>query len=166
MTAIPVERHMFTVEEVVAAMLPNVGRSREIELRVDADGYVVVDIVAPVQALQSVHLEPTAHEVREMRPDTKEEDDFPGDRPPSVETVISQPSDPAGTELGPREEEARSLCSLPLFRAFLEVKTEDAALKIMAERCHVRSLADLDRTRSNGMNLRHVIEEYEAWKIT
>jgi hypothetical protein len=157
---------MFTIDEVVAALLPNVGRSREVELRVDADGYVVVDIVAPVQALQSTHLEPTADGVREVRPHTKEEDDFPGDRPSQVDSDTSQPSDPAGTELGPREEEARSLCSLPLFRAFLEVKTEEAALKIMAERCHVRSLADLDRTRSNGMNLRHVIEEYEAWKIT
>jgi hypothetical protein len=146
---------MFSVDEVVAAVLPNVGRAREIELRVDADGYVVIDIVAPAerQAAQPVgQREPTADEVREGRPDTKPEADQPGDAPPS--------------EPGPREEEARGLCRTPLFRAFLEVKTEEAALKVMAERCHVQGLPDLDRTRSNGMNLRHVVEEFEAWKIT
>ena len=55
---------------------------------------------------------------------------------------------------------------MPLFRAFLEVKTEEAAMRTLAHRCHVQQLSDLDRTRSNGMNLRHVVEEFEAWKIT
>lgn len=151
---IQVERHIFTVEEVVAAILPNVGRGRELELRIDTDGNVVVDIVKSFaeQAPAARHREPTTDEVRESRPDTKQDADFPGDQQTSA--------------LGPREEEARGLCRTPLFRAFLEVKTEEAAVKVMAERCHVKQLADLDRTRSNGTNLRHVVEEFEAWKIT
>ncbi|MDH6273641.1 hypothetical protein [Rhizobium leguminosarum] len=150
MTAIPVERYMFTVDEVVAAILPNVGRARELELRVDADGYVVIDVVAPVAPA-----EPLAQK-QEIPAD---DDTFPANRP-------SQAAQPASAEPGPKESEARILCSTPLFRAFLEVKTEEAAAKILVERCHVQRLADLDRTRSNGMNLRHVVEEFEAWKIT
>lgn len=155
MSAINVERHMFTVEEVVGALLPNVGRAREIELRVDAEGYVVVDIVAPAdrQASQPAgQRAPTADEVREGRPDAPVNDEFPGDQ--------------KTTAPGPKETEARDLCKTALFRAFLEVKTEEAALKVMAERCHVQQLHDLDRTRSNGMNLRHVVEEFRAWEIT
>lgn len=151
MTAIPVDRYMFTVDEVVAAILPNIGRAREVEIRIDSDGYVVIDIVAPVDR-QSAQREPTADEVSESRPDAAEDDSFPGDQPSSGP--------------GPREDEARGLCRAPLFRAFLEVKTQEAALKVLIERCHVKSLSELDRTRSNGMNLRHVIEEFEAWKIT
>ncbi|GLR61164.1 hypothetical protein [Rhizobium indigoferae] len=151
MTAIHVDRYMFSVDEVVAAILPNVGRARELELRVDADGYVVIDVVAPVAPAE--------------RPDQKQEmpaddDTFPADRP----SQAAPP--PASSEPGPKEEEARSLCRISLFRAFLEVKTEEAAVKVLIERCHVKALADLDRTRSNGMNLRHVVEEFEAWKIT
>ncbi len=157
---IPVERHMFTVAEVVAAILPNVGRAREVELRVDADGYVVIDIVAPVE-----RTEPPAQDQEPAQDD----DIFPADRPSDAEVRDMNPAFHRGEEPkapGQREEEARGLCRTPLFRAFLEVKTEEAALKVMAERCHVKTLSDLDRTRSNGMNLRHVIEEFEAWKIT
>jgi hypothetical protein len=162
MTAIHVDRYMFSIDEVVAAILPNVGRAREVELRIDADGYVVVDIVAPVDQ-QTTHpggqREPTAEEVRESSPDTKADDEFPADGTGSERSHEQ-------AEPGPREFDARRLCGVPLFRAFLEVKTEEAALRVLAERCHVKSLADLDRNRSNGMNLRHVTEEFEAWKIS
>src|SRR5262245_1684058 len=134
MTAIHVDRYMFTVDEVVAAILPNIGRARELEMRIDTDGYVVIDIVAPVAPAQ--HQAPG------------DDDDFPGDQPSKSETPPAQTSeqstsDPAGTEPGPREEEARNLCRQPLFRAFLEVKTEEAALKVLVERCHVKALSDL-----------------------
>lgn len=155
MTAIAVERYMFSVDEVVASILPNIGRAREVELRVDADGYVVIDVVAPSEPKVPAHENHSA--------------------PPQEDTPESRPDETAGSEetseqtvpeTGQREEEARGFCRTPLFRAFLEVKTEEAALKVLAERCHVKSLTDLDRTRSNGMNFRHVREEYEAWKIS
>lgn len=154
MTAIHVDRYMFSVDEVVAAVLPNVGRAREIEMRIDADGYVVVDIVAPVEkaAEQPADEQPPADEAREKP------------RPPPAEPDKPETSTSSGP--GQREIEARRLCGTPLFRAFLEVKTEEAALKVLADRCHVQQLADLDRSRSNGMNLRHVTEEFEAWKIS
>lgn len=154
MTAIHVDRYMFSVDEVVAAILPNVGRAREVELRIDADGYVVVDIVAPMEksAESANDQQPTAGEVRDPQPQRDSKSEMPESR--------------GSTEPGPRESEARRLCGTPLFRAFLEVKTEEAALKVLADRCHVQQLADLDRTRSNGMNLRHVTEEFEAWKIS
>jgi hypothetical protein len=154
MTAIHVDRYMFSVDEVVAAILPNVGRAREVELRIDADGYVVVDIVAPV--------EKSAERLEDQRPPADEA------REPQIQTdrQSEQPDTRGPTDPGPREFEARRLCGIPLFRAFLEVKTEEAALKVLANRCHVQQLADLDRTRSNGMNLRHVTEEFEAWKIS
>lgn len=161
MNPTPVHRFMFTVEEVVAAVLPNVGHRRELELRVDADGYVVIDIVNPHS-----HDAIPADDQPE-RPSDPAPDDFPGDMPPSAP---AQP--PANREQehdqepGPREREATGLCQQSLFRAFLGVKTEEAATRVLAERCHVQGLADLDRTRSNGMNLRHVVEEFEAWKIT
>lgn len=148
MKATPVDRYTFTVEEVVAAILPNVGHRREVELRVDLDGFVVVDIVQPL----------------DHRGSPKPEQD-----PAARQT---QPPAPAGndapprTEPGPAEREAINLCSQPLFRVFLEVKTEEAAHKVLAERAHVARLSDLDRTRSHALNLRHVVEEFEAWKIT
>lgn len=150
MTVIPVDRYMFTVDEVVAAILPNVGRAREIEMRIDADGYVVVDIVAPSNAgpVQPAPATPAA------------DDTFPGDAPPPASQGQSHGAP------GPKEEEARELCRTPLFRAFLEVKTEEAAVKVLAGKCHVAALSDLDKTRSNAMNLRHVVEDFEAWKIT
>lgn len=157
MTAIPVHRYMFTVDEVVAAILPNVGRAREVEMRIDADGYVVVDIVAPSSGAAPQQRPAEA-------PQT--DGDFPGDKPAPVST--SSPAGPATDRgaPGPTEEEALVLCRTPLFRAFLEVKTEEAAVKVLAGRCRVADLAELDRSRSNGMNLRHVVEEFEAWKIT
>ncbi|CAN7301560.1 hypothetical protein LJR221_001501 [Agrobacterium tumefaciens] len=148
MKATPVDRYTFTVEEVVAAILPNVGHRREVELRVDLDGFVVVDIVQPLDQRGSA------------RPEEE----------PATRKV--EPPAPAGndaaprSEPGPAEREAISLCGQPLFRAFLEVKTEEAAQKVLAERAHVARLSDLDRTKSHALNLRHVVEEFEAWKIT
>lgn len=148
MKATPVDRYTFTVEEVVAAILPNVGHRREVELRIDLDGFVVVDIVQPLDQHGSAR---------------------PEQQPTSQQ---AEPPAPAGNDVAPRgepgpaEREAINLCSQPLFRAFLEVKTEEAAQKILAERAHVARLSDLDRTKSHALNLRHVVEEFEAWKIT
>lgn len=147
MKATPVDRYTFTVEEVVAAILPHVGHRREVELRVDIDGYVVVDIVQPLeQPRVAVH----------------DHEPAPRAEPPAPEVNET----PARGEPGPAELQAITLCALPLFRAFLEVKTEVAAQKILAERTHVTRLSDLDRTKSHALNLRHVVEEFEAWKIT
>lgn len=144
----PVDRYTFTVEEVVAAILPNVGHRREIELRIDADGYVVVDIVARAERDA---VAPPAHDREEQRlPDRQEQ----------------EPPPPGSKGPGPAEQEARALCATPLFRVFLEVKTEEAALRVLPERCHVQDLAGLDRTRSTALNLRYLVEEFEAWKIT
>lgn len=143
-----VDRYTFTVEEVVAAILPNVGHRAEMELRLDADGYVVVDIVA------------LADRPAAAPADTNQEERKPSER---QEQPASQER-PAGP--GPAEQEARNLCITPLFRAFLEVKTEEAALRVLPERCHVKTLADLDRTKSTALNLRYLVEEFEAWKIS
>ncbi|UDF29315.1 UNVERIFIED_ORG: hypothetical protein LHK14_17650 [Roseateles sp. XES5] len=144
----PVERYTFTVEEVVASILPNVGHRSQVELRIDADGYVVVDITPPADrraaaapSTEGLARQPSA-----------------GSQQPAQET---RPEGP-----GAAEQEARALCATPLFRAFLEVKTEEAALKILPERCHVKALADLDRTKSTALNLRYLVEEFEAWKIS
>lgn len=155
MTVIPVDRYMFTVDEVVAAILPNVGRAREIEMRIDADGYVAVDIVAPMAPATSAAQTPQ----RSTTP-AQGHDDLLADAPAQLPR-----EQPAATP-GPKEEEARDLCRMALFRAFLEVKTEEAALKVLTAKYHVAALSDLDKTRSNAMNLRHVVEDFEAWKIT
>ncbi|KQS95336.1 hypothetical protein [Rhizobium sp. Leaf386] len=145
-----IDRYAFTVDEVVAAILPNVGYRREMELRIDADGYVVIDIAhAPSQTVEAKQPEPPA-----------KGEDFPGDSPPPAP---SEP--PLERPQGEAEQEARALCVTPLFRAFLEVKTEEAALRVLPGRCHVEKLEDLDRTKSKALNLRYLIEEFEAWKI-
>lgn len=147
MKATPVDRYTFTVEEVVAAILPHVGHRREVELRVDIDGYVVVDIVQPLE-----------------QPRVAEQEHEPAS---SVDAPAPEANEtPTRIEPGPAELQAIALCGQPLFRAFLEVKTEEAAQKILAERAHVARLSELDRTRSHALNLRHVVEEFEAWKIT
>lgn len=165
MNPTPVSRFMFTVDEVVAAVLPNVGHCREMEMRIDADGYVVIDIVNP-QSHDAIHADAPAEEP----PSAAQEDDFPGDQPlPSSPPPAQEPADreqEQRQEPGPRQREALGLCQQQLFRAFLGAKNEEAAIRILTEQCHVRELADLDRGRSNGMNLRHVVEEFEAWKIT
>ncbi len=148
MKATPVDRYTFTVEEVVAAILPHVGHRREVDLRVDLDGYVVVDIVQPLDQHGSAK---------------------PDQEPPARQAQPPAPVDydvPPRAEPGPAEREAINLCGQPLFRVFLEVKTEEAAQKVLAERAHVAHLSELDRTRSHALNLRHVVEEFEAWKIT
>ncbi len=143
-----IDRYAFTVDEVVAAILPNVGYRREMELRIDADGYVVIDIAhAPSLTVEAA-------------PPAKGED-FPGDSSPPAP---SEP--PAERPQGEAEQEARALCTTPLFRAFLEVKTEEAALRVLPGRCHVEKLEDLDRTKSKALNLRYLVEEFEAWKIS
>lgn len=148
MRATPVDRYTFTVDEVVAAILPHVGHRREVELRVDLDGYVVVDIVQPLDQQGTPRPEqgPAARQAEPPAPTSNDA--------------------PQRAEPGPAEREAINLCGQPLFRVFLEVKTEEAAQKILAERAHVARLSDLDRTRSHALNLRHVVEEFEAWKIT
>ncbi len=146
-----IDRYSFTVDEVVAAILPNVGYRREMELRIDADGYVVIDIAhAPGRTTESTGAETPA-----------KGEDLPGDSPPPApdETPAERPQ-------GEAEQEARALCATPLFRAFLEVKTEEAALRVLPGRCHVEKIEDLDRTKSKALNLRYLIEEFEAWKIT
>ena len=163
MNPTPVSRFMFTVDEVVAAILPNVGHCREKEMRIDADGYVVVDIVNP-QSHDAIYSDvPADPQI------SAHENDFPGDQPPPPSPPPQAPPsrEPAQQrEPGQRERDASALCQQPLFRAFLGVKTEEAAIRVLAERCHVQTFAELDVGRSNGMNLRHVVEEFEAWKIT
>lgn len=143
-----IDRYTFTVEEVVATILPNVGHRSQIELRIDADGYVVVDITPPADQ-------------RAGAPPADEQDRR--EAPARTEQSTQESSSAAA---GPAEEEARALCATPLFRAFLEVKTEEAALKVLPERCHVKSVAELDRTKSTALNLRYLVEEFEAWKIS
>ncbi|MCV9960797.1 hypothetical protein OIU34_02695 [Pararhizobium sp. BT-229] len=145
-----VDRYTFTADEVLAAILPNVGYRREFELRIDADGYVVVDIVQqPGQSAPAPEADDAIGDVAQEQAPPPEEPEQPPERPQ-----------------GEAEQEARSLCATPLFRAFLEVKTEEAALRVLPGRCHVEKLEDLDRTKSTALNLRYLVEEYEGWKLS
>lgn len=146
----PVSRFYFSQDEVVAALFPSGIPSKARELRFDGDE-LVVDFVNPTLSdiVDDVPLKPD--------PPADEDSDFPGDRP-SPEKDEAPP-----TKVGPNEIEARELCAERGFQTFLEVRTEEAAQKILLEKCKAPDFRSLDTEKYKKAAFRDLVGDYEAW---
>lgn len=148
----PVHRFYFSQDEVIAALFPSGIPSKAIELRVDCDE-LVVDFVNPTSTDQMPAPDPAEHPA-------DQKDDFPGDqRSPSDKPDDDRP--PA--KVGPNEEEARDLCAQRGFQTFLEVRTEEAARKILLDKCRSPDLRSLDTEKYKKAAFRDLVAEYELW---
>lgn len=155
MTSTIVHRHHFTVEEVVALLLPNVERSSGQEIRIDADGYVVIDLVGMIESTAGDNGTQPAHS-------SEQASEPPPELPASFEAQEPPPERPKGRV----EMEAIGLCQNKAFQTFLEAKTETAAIRLLATRCHVEDLQKLDAGKGFAANFRDVAAEFEAWMMT
>jgi len=149
----PVHRFYFSQEEVIASLFPSGIPSKAIEMRVDGDE-LVVDFVNPA----IVHQEPSAEPSIQLGVD--DDDGFPGDSPPAGDR---KDEDRPPAKVGPNEIEARDLCSQRGFQTFLEVRTEEAALKVLLDRCKALDLRSLDTEKYKKAAFRDVVAEYELW---
>ena len=159
----PVHRFYFSQDEVIAALFPSGIPSKARELRMDGDE-LIVDFVDP--AIASV--ETTSDGVWENRFTTKAEvykelqDDLPGDRTLPGNAERRQDD---RRKIGDNELEADALCGQRMFQTFLEVKTEEAARRIVLERTRARDFGELDTVKSWKANFRDLVGEFEAWKM-
>lgn len=148
----PVHRFYFSQDEVIASLFPSGIPSKAIELRIDGDE-LVIDFVNPAVAL----------DVSDDSLDRSAEDagdDFPGDR---QSTAGKQDDDRPPAKVGPNETEARDLCSQRGFQTFLNVRTEEAALKILLEKCKAPDFRALDTEKYKKAAFRDVVADYELW---
>lgn len=154
----PVSRFYFSQDEVIAALFPSGIPSKSIELRIDGDE-LVVDFVNPVVVDEAPAEEPE-------RPAQEQEDGSPDDHLSPLEYAQKAKREAAETttvKTGPNEEEARHLCAQRGFQTFLEVRTEEAALKILLDKCRSPDLRSLDTEKYKKAAFRDIVAEYELW---
>jgi hypothetical protein len=150
-------RYLFSKEEIIAALFDVKPTCDYPEIRIDGDE-VVIEFVNPKHVEQQLT--------------TPEDDTFPGDQPSKTDDederlspleysqkVEQQQRKPAGEN----EREALDLCGQKIFQTFLEVKTEEAAQRVLLERCHAKSLSELDTVKSWRANFRDVVAEFDMW---
>lgn len=153
----PVHRFYFSQDEVIAALFPSGIPSKATELRIDGDE-LVVDFVNPVGAEQAP--------ARQTKEPSTADDDFPGDR--SVVrrdedgVADSRTADSPG-KIGPNEQEARALCAERGFQTFLEVKTDEAALRILLHKCGAGNISEIDTNKYKKSHFRDLVGEYQVW---
>ena len=147
----PVHRFYFSQDEAIAALFPSGITSKSIEMRVEGDE-LVIDFVSPTTVVDAdVGLDRSAEDAG---------DDFPGDRQSTAE---KQDDGRPPAKVGPNETEARDLCSQRGFQTFLEVRTEEAALKILLEKCRSPDFRSLDTEKYKKAAFRDVVADYELW---
>ena len=139
----PVQRYLFSKEEVIAALFDVTIPCEFKDVRIDGDE-VVVEFVNP-------------RVVDQPQPQGGDQDqaEQPPERPIAPEQSRSR--------AGENEYEAISLCETQGFRTFLEVKTAEAAQRILLERCHAKIFSEFDTVKTWKANFRDVVAEYEVW---
>lgn len=143
MKPIPVHRYLFSKEEVVAALFDNALPCEYRDVRVEGDE-VIVEFVNP-KIIDDVPAKPRDPDI-----------DFPGDQP-------AAPAETRRSPAGDNEREADGLCASKAFQTFLEVKTEEAARRVLLDRTRAKVFAELDTVKSWKANFRDVVAEYEMW---
>lgn len=148
----PVHRFYFSLNEAIAALFPSGIPALAREMRIEGDE-LIIDFISPTVAQDDPDdgLDRSAEDAG---------DDFPGDRP----STQDKPADnrPAA-KVGPNEQEARDLCSQRGFQTFLEVRTEEAAQKILLEKCKSPDFRSLDTEKYKKAAFRDVVADYELW---
>ncbi len=156
----PVSRFYFSQDEVVASLFPSGIPSKSVEFRLDGDE-LIVDFVDPkADPLHDTHthkgVQPSDdHE----RPAPDPADDYPGGRPSPSDKQEDRPA----AKVGQNEIEARDLCAQRGFQTFLEVRTEEAALKVLLDKCKAPDLRSLDTEKYKKAAFRDVVADYELW---
>lgn len=158
MKPIPVNRYLFSKEEVVAALFDNAPPCEYRDIRVEGDE-VVIEFVNP----KFVDDVPVKEDVPE--------DQFPGDRQRQDTAAdehlspleYAQQQQAKRAPAGENEREANGLCASKAFQTFLEVKTEEAARRILLERTHAKAFSEFDTVKSWKANFRDVVAEYDMW---
>lgn len=153
----PVSRFYFSLDEVTASLFPSGIPSKSIEMRVEGDE-LVVDFVSPT----TPDMETVAGAVPpgSQDPESEEREDFPGDSPSSADQQVD---DRPPAKVGPNEQEARDLCSQRGFQTFLDVRTEEAAVKVLLNKCRAPDLRSLDTEKYKKAAFRDIVGEYEVW---
>lgn len=145
-------RHTFTPEEVAAAMIPNVPKAREIQVRF-ADGYVEIDIVGTAASL------PATAEQSDEASGSDPASDPGGDASSKPETQTEK--DPP--KLGKNAQVVLDLCFLGGFQVYLEVDGPEAALAKVLETCCVSSIESFDNNKTALAVAKDMKAEFEAW---
>jgi len=147
-------RHTFTPEEVAAAMIDNVPKAQEIQVRF-ADGYVEIDIVNPA-AEQHTHV---GQEVKASEPD---QDPEPGGDRAAEAAPETKPASET-VKLGKNATGVLELCADNLFQIYLEVDSKDAALAKVLETCCVSSVESFDNNKTALAVAKDMKAEFAAW---
>lgn len=142
----PVDRYVFSQDEVIAALFPSGIPCDSKEIRI-VDDEVVIDFVSP-----------RARDPQEVS-EAPADDGFPGD------IQSAEPEQPPERPHGANEQEATALCAKKAFQTFLEVKTEEAARRILLDRTHAKHFQEFDTVKSWKVNFREIVGEFEAWMM-
>jgi hypothetical protein len=145
-------RHTFTPEEVAAALIDNVPKAQEIQVRY-ADGYVEIDIVCPAD-------EQVTHAGKEVKASEPEHAPEPaGDQVSKVEAAPAPDPD----KLGKNAKAVMELCELGGFQVYLDVDSKEAALAKVLETSCVTDVSSFDNNKT-ALSLAHDLKlEFEAW---
>lgn len=150
----PVHRFYFSQDEVIAALFPSGIPSKARELRIDGDE-LVVDFVDPKSDPLHADHRHTGIKPESDRPAEDTDDEPMGDQ-------RDEDGRPPG-KVGPNEQEARDLCQQRGFQTFLEVKTDEAAQRILIEKCKAPDMRSLDTEKYKKAAFRDVVADYELW---
>lgn len=142
-------RHTFTPEEVAAALIPNVPKAHEIQVRF-SDGYVEIDIVGTAASIPAT----TEQGGKASEPDQAQE---PGGEPSEPETGKEPP------KLGKNAQGVMDLCALGGFQVYLEVDGPEAALAKVLETCCVTGVESFDNNKTALSVAKDLKAEFEAW---
>lgn len=145
-------RHTFTPEEVAAALIDNVPKAQEIQVRF-TDGYVEIDIVQPAGE-QVTH---AGKEVEASEPDHAPEP--AGDQASKVEAAPAPDPD----KLGKNAKGVLEFCADNLFQIYLEVDSKEAALAKVLETCCVSSVESFDNNKTALAVAKDMKAEFAAW---
>lgn len=139
-------RHTFTPEEVAAALIDNIPKAQEIQVRF-ADGYVEIDIVNPAGD------QPAETKAREPDPTPEPA----GDQASKPETA------PDPDKLGKNATGVLELCADNLFQIYLEVDSKEAALAKVLETCCVPGVESFDNNKTALAVAKDLKREYLVW---
>jgi hypothetical protein len=189
MTATLVQRHFFSITDVVSALLPDGPVDCErFEFRVNA-GMLELDVVGessqgmpsaividgPVDSetygkIAVAMADAFSKNVKASGVRSEHCDEI--SRVFSEAEAVSPPWDeaepvedaPAPLKGGPIAKKAGILCAKPLFWTFLKVRTEEAATNVLRRECGVQSRAELDHNEDAGRAFECLRGDFLVWE--
>jgi hypothetical protein len=144
-------RHTFTPEEVAAAMIQNVPKAQEIQVRF-TDGYVEIDIVGPAAAGEPEKAAPesAAHATKASEPDNA----------PAPADDTAKAEEP---KLGKNAKLVLEHCALGGFQVFLDVETEKDALERVLFTCNAAGIESFDNNKTAMAAFKDICADFQIW---